>query len=83
MLKKTKDGEVCMEPAPPKDRYSCPVTGAHFRVDDLCKMLLGLDRNELRWFKEFPSESKKVRKNNKSQLAESVVQMPETLERTS
>jgi len=44
MLKKTKDGEFCMEPvAPPKDRYFCPVTGAHFGVDDLIIRLSNID----------------------------------------
>ena len=38
-LKKTANGEVCLEPVPPKERYNCPRTGAHFKFTDIVAML--------------------------------------------
>lgn len=39
MLRQTAGGEIALEPNPPKDRYTCPTTGAHFNFKDIANRL--------------------------------------------
>ena len=45
-LKQTAGGEVALEPVPPKERYNCPTTGAHFEFLDVCARLDTLARKQ-------------------------------------
>jgi hypothetical protein len=38
-LKQTAGGEIALEPVPPKERFNCPDTGAHFKFKDICQRL--------------------------------------------
>lgn len=48
MLKTGLSHGVALVPNPPKERYYCPKTGAHFEFTDVCKRLdtLARKRNE-------------------------------------
>lgn len=39
MIKSGLSHGVALVPNPPKERYYCPVTGAHFEFLDICKKL--------------------------------------------
>ena len=39
MIKSGLSHGVALVPNPPKERYYCPVTGAHFEWVDICKKL--------------------------------------------
>ena len=43
-LKQTAGGEIALEPASPKERFSCPITGAHFKHTDIVARLYPLER---------------------------------------
>lgn len=35
---------VAIMPSAPKERYSCPITGAHFEFRDMCKRIERLEK---------------------------------------
>lgn len=44
---------VAVIPNPPKVRFTCPVTGAHFKFEDMCSRIEGLMRErKLKWKSE-------------------------------
>lgn len=80
MLKTGLSHGVALVPNPPKERYSCPVTGAHFEFKDVCSrlVLLAQKRNEdpktsghLKINKDF--RASRVRKGMSKRLSQNVV----------
>lgn len=55
MLKMGLSHGVAVIPNPPKVRYTCPLTGAHFKYEEICLRIEGLMQSRiLKW--KHPSE---------------------------
>ena len=61
MLKQTNGGEIALEPNPPKERYNCPITGAHFNFKDIVTRLEKVVRE--RYNENLKSGNRKINQN--------------------
>ena len=54
---------VILGPTINKDRYICPVTGAHFEHRDMCRRMDVMSRQRALVYKENTQQSKKLNKD--------------------